>query len=146
MQCPNCKSVRIEAATKHTPWVCTDCMQEWGDPDDMCRCNSGKVYKDCHLASDIEEFIRQSRKIIFSTMGYVKQTVRMRQEFIHVTSEELVHRLNTGEYQTSIQETIGTIYITATGETIADVIQIDNNLEYVEFYFLGKVDKLCPKK
>jgi len=43
------------------------------------------------------------RTITFSAQGHIKQRIIMRRKHKHITTEELIHYLNTGEYQTPIQ-------------------------------------------
>lgn len=68
--------------------------------------------------------------ITFNASGYVRQTVQITNP--KFTPEQVVQMLNDGSAVTTVQEG-GTLDITATGEKIGEVVNVDNDLEYEEF-------------
>jgi len=133
MQCPKCGSARLEEASAQEGWVCRACDHRWGEGDEPCWCGSGRLYRDCHLGCDLEEFKKQALTIRFSAAGGVNQVVRLRRQFARLRPEDVAQRLNSGEFQTSLQLGFGTVDVAATGVCVADVIEVDNELEYSDF-------------
>jgi len=70
-------------------------------------------------------------KISFSGAGSVSQTIEL-VDGINLSREELQDGLRSGKYVTTIQED-GSVDVTATGEVIAKVVYVNNELEYSDF-------------
>lgn len=71
-------------------------------------------------------------EITFNVSGYIKQNVMLKLEYAHLTPDEIAAKLNSGEWVTTIQNN-GTVDISANGEEVGQVTDIDNNLEYENF-------------
>jgi hypothetical protein len=70
-------------------------------------------------------------KITFSAQGTISQEISMLDESI--SSEALQKGLISGKYATTIQEGSTFVEEISTGKRIADILSIDNNLEYFDY-------------
>jgi hypothetical protein len=68
-------------------------------------------------------------RISFGAAGYVTQDIAVSDE---VDAEDLVNKLNSGDWATTIQEG-GNLEVVASGEIIGKVVYVENSLEYDEF-------------
>lgn len=69
--------------------------------------------------------------LCFSASGYIYQNIEIIDE--NETPQNIIKKLNSGEYMTTIHETDKTIQETATGKKIAYITDTNNELEYVDF-------------
>ena len=68
--------------------------------------------------------------VSFEAQGVVKQRVVLKR---NISAAELESGLESRKYVTTIQENHGTIEVLATGEIIAEIQSVDNELEYSDF-------------
>jgi len=73
------------------------------------------------------------REISISVMaeGWFKETIELNDDCT-LTDAEILEKLNKGELVTTIQEN-GFLDITATGESIGKILDVNNELEYHHF-------------
>lgn len=70
-------------------------------------------------------------KIQFNVTGSITQTVKIVKE--DVTPEEIVKKLNSNEYVTTVFGEKPMVVETSTFKPIAEIINTDNECEYTEF-------------
>ena len=68
-------------------------------------------------------------KVTFGASGYVTQDIAVADD---ISEQEMAENLNSGKWVTTIQEG-GNLEVTASGEVIGKVVNVDNDLEYDEF-------------
>ena len=68
-------------------------------------------------------------RIAFGAAGYVTEDIEVADD---VDEQVLADKLASGEWVTTIQEG-GSLEVTASGQVIGRVVNIDNELEYDEF-------------
>lgn len=68
-------------------------------------------------------------KVSFSVSGTIEQTLEVPAD---MTLSELEDQLNNGQIVTTVQEG-GSLDVTATGNSIGKVLDVDNQLEYEDF-------------
>jgi uncharacterized membrane protein len=69
-------------------------------------------------------------ELSFTATGHIEQTIEITN--LAYTAKKIVAMLDSGEATTTVQEG-GKVEITATGEVIGKVVNVDNSLEYEEF-------------